>query len=85
MISIARILGAPLTVPAGKQARTASSGDIRGATAGDARDQVHHMRILLDLHELRDAHAAGLRYTPDIVAPEVYQHQVLGALLGVGQ
>jgi len=30
-------------------------------------------------------HAAGLRDAPDVVAPQIDQHDVLGALLGVGQ
>ena len=44
MISIARTLGAPDTVPAGKQARTMSSGWSPGpGAAAHVRDQVHDL------------------------------------------
>ncbi len=53
--------------------------------AFDVGDDVHHMRIALDDHVLGDLHAADLATRPDIVAAEVHQHHVLGALLGIGE
>ena len=39
------------------------------------------MRVALERHELRHAHAADLGDAPDVVAAEVHEHDVLGALL----
>ena len=82
MISMARIFGAPETVPAGKQA---TQGVEPVATLGqpalDARDEVHDVRVALDGHELRHPHGAGVAHAADVVAAEVDQHDVLGALL----
>ena len=86
MISIARTLGAPLTVPAGKsRAQHVDRGQSRLQLALDVGHDVHHVRIALDHHLLGHAHAAGLRDAADVVAAEVDQHHVLGALLRVGQ
>ena len=41
------------------------------------------MAVPLDLHVPRDGDAAGLRYAAEVVAPQVHEHHVLGALLGV--
>ena len=43
------------------------------------------MAVGLDLHELVDDHGAELAHAAEIVAPEVDQHHVLGALLLIGQ
>ena len=43
------------------------------------------MRVALDAEGLGDLHAAGLRNAADVVARQVDQHHVLGALLRVGQ
>jgi hypothetical protein len=51
--------------------------------AGHVTDQVHHVRIALDLHEFGDLDGAELGDATDVVASEVDQHDVLGALLGV--
>jgi hypothetical protein len=51
----------------------------------DVADDVHDVRIALDGEGLGDLHAAGLGDAADVVARQVDQHQVLGALLGVGQ
>ncbi|MNC85698.1 hypothetical protein D3C83_13090 [compost metagenome] len=51
----------------------------------DVRNDVHHVRIAFDHHLLGHVHGAGLRHAPDIVAPEIDQHDVLGAFLRVGQ
>ena len=42
-----------------------------------------HMGVGLDGHELVDAHAAGLADPAEVVALEIDEHDVLGALLGV--
>ena len=86
MISIARTFGAPVTVPAGKVARSTSSASRPGLQlALDVRDDVHHVRVALDHHVLGDPHRADLRDAADVVAAEVDQHDVLGALLRVGE
>ena len=48
-------------------------------------DDVHDVAVALDGEALGDAHRADLGDAADVVAAEVEQHQVLGALLGVGQ
>ena len=85
MISIARIFGAPVSVPAGKVARSTSR--LRHAVlqqALDVADDVHHVRVALDREGLGHLDAAGLGDAADVVARQVDQHQVLGALLRVG-
>jgi hypothetical protein len=44
---------------------------------------VHHVRVAFDLHQLLHSYRPSFRDAPDVVAPEVDQHHVLGALLGV--
>ena len=62
MISIARIFGAPESVPAGRQARSASIAPTSVAQrAGDRRDDVHHVRVGLDRHQLVDLDACRTR------------------------
>ena len=86
MISIARTLGAPLSVPAGRIARSASIAPTSSrSVAADRRDDVHDVRVVLDLHEAVDLDAAVLADAAEVVAPEVDEHHVLGALLLVGQ
>ncbi len=46
---------------------------------------MHHVRIVLDRHVVGDAHRADLRHAPDVVAAEIHQHHVLGALFRVRQ
>ncbi len=46
---------------------------------------MQHVRVLLDDHALRHPHAPVAGDSPHVVAPQVQQHQVLGALLGVGE
>ena len=43
-----------------------------------------HVRIGLDGHELIHPHAAGLAHAPEVVALQIDEHDVFGALLGVG-
>ena len=86
MISMARIFGAPVSVPAGKQARRASIGRRLGLQlADDVGHDVHDVRVALDLHQPRHADRARLGDAADVVAAEVDQHDVLGALLLVGE
>ena len=42
------------------------------------------MRVALHLEQLRDSHGPGAAHAPEVVAGEVDEHQVLGALLLVG-
>ena len=53
MISIARIFGAPDSVPAGRHARSASiAPQSSPQRARHRRDDVHHVRVGLDRHQL---------------------------------
>ena len=84
MISIARTFGAPLTVPAGKVARSTSTAFLPvGEVAGDLAREVHHVRVALEHHQLVDLLGAELHDPADVVAGEVDEHHVLGALLRV--
>ena len=69
--------------------REAGRQHVRGAPLADgarhARHDVHDVAVALDLGEAVHADRAGVRNAAEIVAPQVDQHQVLGALLGVGQ
>ena len=56
-------------------------GDLAAHLAHD----VHHVREALDLHALHELDRADLGDAPDVVAPEVDEHDVLGALLRVGE
>ena len=86
MISIARTLGAPDSVPAGKAASTTSSAVRSSAIgAGDRGLEVHDVAVAADLHELDHLDGARLADPAEVVAAEVDEHHVLGALLGVGE
>ena len=81
-ICIARIFGAPDTVPAGKHATSASRWSRSSASAAvDGRHEVHHVRVALERHVLRHADRSVLADAPEIVPAEIDQHHVLGALL----
>ena len=54
---------------------------VLGELALDARHEMHHVRVALERHELRHADAADLGDAADVVAAEVDEHDVLGALL----
>jgi hypothetical protein len=43
---------------------------------------VHDLAVALEEKAVGHRDAAELRHAPDVVAPEIEQHQVLGALLG---
>ena len=84
MISIARTFGAPLTVPAGSVARSTSIGPRPShERAGDLRREVHHVAVALERHQLVDVDGAEAGHPTDVVAGEVDEHHVLGALLGM--
>ena len=86
MISIARGLGAPETVPAGKVAASTSRASRPvGDLAGDRRDQVHDVAVALDPHEVDDLDGARHADPAQVVAGQVDEHHVLGPLLGVGE
>ena len=77
-----RTLGTPVMVPPGKSAISASSASRPPAqTRAHVGDDVAHLRVVLDRHQLVHLHAAQLGHAPQVVAREVHQHQVLGPLL----
>ena len=41
--------------------------------------QMHNMGIAFDLHQFAHRHCARLTDSPDIIPPQIYQHDVLGA------
>src|SRR5512133_226782 len=49
------------------------------------RDNVHNVRIFFDGEEVGDSHCAVFTDAAEIVAAQVHEHDVLGALLWVGQ
>src|SRR5439155_322022 len=55
----------------------------RGQLAADVRDEVHDVRVAFDHEALGDLHRSGTRDAADVVPPEVEEHDVLGAFLGV--
>ena len=84
MISIARTFGAPLTVPAGSVARSTSIGPSPSRElARHLRREVHHVAVALERHQLVDVLGAERGDPADVVAGEVDEHHVLGALLRV--
>ena len=86
MISMARTFGAPDTVPAGKAGRKRIERVVfRRELALDVRDDVHHVAVALDEELVGHLHGADLGDAADIVAAEIEQHQVLGALLRIGE
>ena len=86
MISIARTFGAPETVPAGKPAASASTtSTIVAQLALDVGDDVHDVAVALDEEAVGHLDRADLGDAADVVAAEVEQHQMLGALLRIGE
>ncbi len=49
----------------------------------DVRHEVEDVAVALDLHVLADGDRPGARHAPEVVAPEVDEHHVLGPLLRV--
>ncbi len=58
--------------------------DVLAQGARHLADDVQHVRVGLDDHQLVDRDRAVLADPPEVVATQVDQHHVLGALLGVG-
>ena len=84
MSCIARTLGAPDSVPAGKTERSASSASSSGLSrALDVRHEMEDVAVALDLHVLADGHGPRPRDPSEVVAAEVDEHHVLGSFLGV--
>ena len=46
---------------------------------------MHDVRIALNIHQLRNVHCAVFTNPPQVVARQVHQHDVLGALFWIGQ
>ena len=75
---------------AGKRAAGKAGGQrveavhILAQAPAQARDQMHHVRVALDEHQLFDAHRAVFRNAAQVVAAQIDQHDVLGAFLGIG-
>ena len=84
MISMARIFGAPVIDPPGKVARNTSASVTPGRSSpATCRHQVMQRRKAVHLGERVDADAAGAADAPEVVALQVDDHDVLGALLGI--
>ena len=85
-ISMARILGAPVTEPQGNSARRMSATPASGALPRrDGGDHGVQGGIGFDLEQIADRHAAGLGDAAEIVADQIHDHQILGAVLGAGR
>ena len=67
------------------RAQRVERADVRTQATDHRRDDVHHVAVVLDGHELLDLDAAVLAHPAEVVAAEVDQHHVLGALLRVGE
>ena len=84
MICMARTFGAPLSVPAGKQAANASSAlEILAQRAFQRRHQVHHVGVALHIHQVLHFNRSIFAHPAQIVAAKIDQHDVLGAFLFV--
>ena len=84
MISMARTLGAPVRVPAGKQARErVDGGEAFAQRAFHGADQMHHVGIAFDEHEIADLYGAELADAANVIAAKVDEHYVLGTLFFV--
>ena len=82
MISMARIFGAPVIEPPGKVAAMRSTTSRPGAQApGDHRGEVMDRGIGLDAAQRGHRDAAGLADPRQVVAQQVDDHDVLGAVL----
>src|ERR687893_2476721 len=60
-------------------------GEIAPQIPFDGRDDVHDVRVALYLHKAGELDRADLAHAPEVVAPEVNEHDVLGPLLLVGE
>jgi len=55
----------------------------RSQIAPHAGNEMHHVGIALDDHELVHLHTAVGGHASDVVSPEINEHEVFGALLGI--
>ena len=79
---MARRLGAPVMEPPGNVASSkVEQIDVRAQPSAHRRHQVKQRRQRDDPRQARDRHAAGLTDAAEIVALEVHDHHVLGAIL----
>ena len=87
MSCIARTLGAPETVPAGKQARRSSNGVTPSfISPDDLGDEVRDVREALRLEQAaRPEPFPGTQTRERSLRPEVDEHHVLGAVLLRGE
>jgi hypothetical protein len=77
-----RTLGQPVMVPPGNTARKASNTHHAVTqAAAHGRFDVMDVAVAGDFHQRRHLHAARFAYPPEVVALEVDQHDVFGALL----
>ena len=82
MWSTAAIFGAPVTEPPGKRRlEQLGEADVLAQRSLDGRDEVLDARELALGHQLGPADAAGLAHAREVVALEVDDHHVLGAIL----
>ena len=73
-------------MPAGStDAQRVDRADLGPQRPGDLADDVDHVAVGLDLHQPLDVHGAVLAHAAEVVAAEVDEHHVLGALLLVGE
>ena len=82
--------GADLGRPAERAGGEGRREEVEGVVARleirrDVGDEVHDVRVALDRHEIRHLHRAGQGDAPELVAAEIDQHEMLGALLLVLQ
>ena len=60
-------------------------GTVRGIElARDVRHDVHHVAVTLHDHEIVHADLTMFGDAAHVVAREIHEHEVLGALLGIG-
>src|ERR1700722_6242190 len=57
----------------------------RREAAFHLRNDMHHVAVALDGHQILDLHRAVIADAAEIVARKVHEHDVFGAFLGVGE
>ena len=86
MTSMARIFGAPVIEPPGNEAASRSKASRPSFEApGDRRDEVLDGARPLQPAESRDPDRAAHADAAEVVAQDVHDHHVLGAILRAGQ
>ena len=85
MICMARTFGAPLSVPAGKHAASASIASRSGRKRPSrAEYQVHDVRVAFDVHQVLHFDGTVVADATQIVASKVDKHDVFGSFFFVG-